>query len=369
MRSQTLAFEPKTASTRVRPLADADIPAIIEMRRRLFQSCPTLTPEAHADLFREVLLDNPWSDDAICSLVYEDDGRIRGFIGASTRRLTMNGRVYRAAVSQHLMVEPDSRSSFAAVELLRAFLSGPQDLSITDTAIDVSRSLIERLGGSTALAHSMTWWRRVQPATCALSELGDRPGLGTVAAGLAPIGAAADALLARRAARRFRPVGTTTDAVDGASILAACETLFDRRLLRPAYDARWLDWVLAVWAKQEPFGRLERVLVRGGRGEPLGWFVYFVNRRGVSEVLQIGATEKTMESVLNHLVAHARARGAVKLRGRLDPRFMKAYARREFELMHCGRWVLVHASRPELLQAIHYGHCFLSPLDGDLWFL
>ena len=365
----TIASVTKIATARVRPLDVRDLPAIVEMRRRLFGSSPALTPEAHADLFREVLIENPWRDDDICSLVYEQGSRIVGFIGATTRRLTLEGRVYRAAVCQHLMVEPDSRSSLAAVELFRAFLSGPQDLSMTDTAGDVSRRLLERLGASTALPHSISWLRRLQPATCALSELRERRGLRAVAAGVAPLGHLVDAVLAKRAANRFRHVGSTVEDVDGERILAACEALCDRRLLRLDYDATWLGWVLGVWAKQERFGRLETVMVRGGQGEPVGWFVYFVNRQGISEVLQIGATEKTIEGVLAHLVSHARARGALTLRGRVDPRLMRAFARREFDIMPGVRWTLVHSSRPELLQAIHYGHCFLSPLDGDLWFL
>lgn len=368
----TLASVPQTATARVRPLDDRDLPAIVEMRRRLFGSSPALTPEAHADLFREVLIDNPWRDDDICSLVYEQGSRIIGFIGATTRRLTMKGRVYRAAVCQHLMVEPDSRSSFAAVALFRAFLSGPQDLSMTDTAGDLSRGLMERLGASTALPHSISWFRRLQPATCVLSELRERRGLRTVAASVAPFGDVVDAFLARRAQRRLQQDSdgvVTVEAAGADDLLAASRALCPAGFLRPDYDARWLSWLIGLFGRQDRLGQLEIVMVRGGRGETLGWFIYLMNRHGISEVLQIGATDKTIEIVLAHLVSHARDRGALTLRGRIDPRFMRAFARREFDVMPGLRWMLVHSSRPELLQAIHYGHCSLSPLDGDLWFL
>lgn len=365
----TLASVPKIATARVRPLAEGDLPAIVEMRRRLFGSSSTLTLEAHTDLFHDVLFKNPWREDDIGSLVYEQGDRIIGFIGVTTRRLRLDGRVYRAAICQHLMIEPDSRSSLAAVELFRAFLTGPQDLSMTDTAGDVSRKLMERLGASTALSHSISWWRRLQPATCALSELRDHRGLRAIANAMEPASRLVDAVLARRARVRFPQDGTTVEDVDSERLLAAYESLDDRRLLRLDYDAAWLGWVLGVWGKQEYFGRLETVLLRGARGETLGWFVYFVNRDRISEVLQIGATEKTVDRVLAHLVSHARTRGALTLRGRIDPRFMRAFARREFDIMPGVRWTVVHSSHPELLRAIHYGQCVLSPLDGDLWFL
>lgn len=364
-----LASVPTTATARVRPLVVGDLPAIVELRGRLFGSRSALTGEEQVNLFRDALLDNPWRDDGICSLVYEQAGRIIGFIGATPRRLTLNGRVYRAGICQHLMVEPDSRSGLAAVALLQAFLSGPQDLSMTDSATDQTRRLMERLGASTALAHSVSWWRRLQPATCALSELRTRRGFRGLAAGAAPIGRVVDQLLAGRAANRFRHLESTTEDVDAERILVACQALGDRRRLSVDYDATWLGWLLGVWAKQEGFGRLERVLVRGPRGEPIGWFIYCVHRGDISEVLQIGATEKTIDIVLAHLVSHARTRGALTLRGRIDPRFMRAFARREFDVMPGLSWMLVHSVHPDLLQAIHRGQCFLSPLDGDLRFL
>src|SRR5581483_7581848 len=94
----------------------------------------------------------------ITSLVFEENsGEITGFLGVVPRPMSFNGRPVRAAISSQFIVAPARRSTLAAVKLLQAFVSGPQDLSIADEANDASRKLLGSLGGSTALLYSLYW--------------------------------------------------------------------------------------------------------------------------------------------------------------------------------------------------------------------
>jgi len=124
--------------------------------------------------FEEVFLKQPWQGFDLPSLVCATgkDGVV-GFLGVLPRKMRWQDRTILVAVSTHFMVRPDHRG-FAGVELMRRMLSGTQDLSLTDTANDISRSMWECLGGQTALAYSLFWTRPLRPAAYFLQKMNGR---------------------------------------------------------------------------------------------------------------------------------------------------------------------------------------------------
>src|SRR5207249_10440499 len=117
----------------------------------------------------------PWVDvRRSCLGCEEGGGRIVGFVGVGRRGLSMNGHRLLAAISSRFVVDPAGRAGVVAVRLAKAFLDGPQDLSISDEATDVSRRIWEGLGGTTSLLHSLHWTRPLRPARLALSLLRNR---------------------------------------------------------------------------------------------------------------------------------------------------------------------------------------------------
>src|SRR2546425_7772598 len=83
---------------------------------------------AFESYFREMLFNNPWRDPELPSWVAEEDGRISGFYAVMPRRMSLRGRPLRVAVGCQFMVDPHKRDSITALQLAKAFLSGPQDL-------------------------------------------------------------------------------------------------------------------------------------------------------------------------------------------------------------------------------------------------
>jgi hypothetical protein len=122
----------------VRPFVEADIPQVAELHRRVFQTGDAPSAELerrYRAYLRGIFLDNPWYDEEVSPLVYEDaDGSIAGFLGVMPRRMSIRGRPIQAAVSSQFIVEPGRRSTMAAVHLMKTFMSGPQDVSISDEA-------------------------------------------------------------------------------------------------------------------------------------------------------------------------------------------------------------------------------------------
>src|ERR1044071_8269516 len=166
----------------VRPFVANDIPQVASLHQRVW-GAKAVGIGRYRRYFTEVFLEG--SDGShLSSLVCEETGgRIVGFIGVVPRRVAIEGRCFQAAVSSQFIVEPASHSGLVAARLAKAFLEGPQDLSIADEANDAARRIWQRLGGTTALLHSLYWTRPLRPAGFVLSCLARRRGLAPRAGG------------------------------------------------------------------------------------------------------------------------------------------------------------------------------------------
>ena len=356
------------AARNVRAMTETDMPHIVRLYERVFRK-----PEARGDVpvrehLREILLRNPWRDDALPSLVYEDEtGAIAGCLGVVPRRMLFEGRPIQAAVSHTFMVEPGSRSSLAALSLARAFLAGGQDLSIAEGGA-ASRRILERFGGSTSLLLSLRWTLPLRPGRYVLSLLRRRGLPGPLAAALVPVGSAADAMAPLLMREPFRPARprSTGEELTTNDLLECLSRLTVDRSLRPQYDRDSLQWLLNLLAGRRHRGLFRRVAVRDGAGALLGWYLYYLNRGGLSEVVQVGARKGFMDEVLTHLFHDARAGGAVAVSGQMDPAAFQTLGAKGSIFHHDGAsWFLVHSKDRHLVAAIHRDDAFLTRLEGE----
>ena len=269
---------------------------------------------------QRVVVDDPWADPEIPSLVHEDaDGRIVGFIAASTRRMRLDGRPVRMAVSSNLVAHPDWRSRGVGVLLNRKLLAGPQELTVADRANDDSRALWMGLGGQELVGSSVSWWRILRPGATA----------GALADGAVPASPAAhawpactlDALAARLA--RFGPPpppdpdGTTevltpevlAEQIEQAAAAAAAAGLrrgvghVGLRRARPADRSR---------QARRPAG------ARPAAGASWAGSSTCCPRTGSPRWCRSVATGDPAP-VLDHLVRTAHDAGAAAVQGRLEP--------------------------------------------------
>src|SRR5438105_2798295 len=137
----------------VRAFIEEDIPQVADLHSKIFCTgdfSSLQLQQAYRSYFGQIFLHNPWSDSTMPSLVYEEaNGAIVGFLGVQPRQMSMNGRPVRIAVCSQFIVDPACRSTLAGLQLLKVFFAGPQDLSITDEANDISRKLWEGHRGTT----------------------------------------------------------------------------------------------------------------------------------------------------------------------------------------------------------------------------
>src|SRR2546426_1011473 len=231
---------------RVRTCVESDVSRIAELYRRVWTSAadrPLAYSEAY---FAEMLFRNACHDDDLPSLVYEDDGgEVVGCLGVMPRRMSIRGRPVRMAISHNFMVAPDSRSSLAAVQLMRTFFAGSQDLSIAESN-DAGRRVWEGLGGSTAPIYEMVWTRPLRPGRYLASLIGDRRRGCRAPVWLRSIAGIVDAVAARMPLSRpfrLRVPASKSEELTTGTFLQFFGEVADGRALRPEYDEHSLRWI------------------------------------------------------------------------------------------------------------------------------
>ena len=355
-------------SKRIRPFTPDDIPQVVDLHRRVFpgNSFSTRELEMH---FRHLFFENPWYDEHLPSLVYQEEaGTICGFYGVIPRRMRMKGRPILAAVSSQFMVDPSVRNRLAAVELQRTFFAGPQDLSFTDGANDASRRIWEGLGGLTAFPYSVHWTRLLRPARYFLGRWKER-GLSKVAqAGMRPLLAVADSLAARRRRSPFHQAQQPSEEdFTWEDLLEVLPGFAGSKSLCPDYDERSLRWLLERATEKKCHGRLRKSLVRNGPGQIVGWYMYYLNPNGISQVLQLVATRNSIRRVLDQLFFHAWRSGSFAVSGRMDPEFATGFSEERCLFSFSGPRMLVHSRHADLREVIQRGDAFLTRLEGEWW--
>jgi hypothetical protein len=368
-------------SARIKPIRSftrEDIPQVSDMLERL------LLPEAPSgrmlsvselpDYLEQVFFDNPWYDESMPSLVYQGtDGKLIGFLALVARRMLFQERPIRVAISLHFMVEPESRSTLAGVQLLRALFAGAQDLVFTDGAGTPGRRVWEGVGGVTSLLYSQRWMRILRPARQAVSTLKKHGATGGnklfsyTAQALSPLVSLADITAARMLPRYFSQVTSpySEEDLEIDTVLAYLPQFSKGAALRPVYDERSLRWLFDQAAQMKLHGEFRKVQLRDQEGEVAGWYLYYLKAGGLSSVIQIAARKHSEGEVIDHLFDHARRNGAAAISGRLEPRLMQEMADRGCFFNRVGCLTLMHSKNAEILNAIHRGDAFLTQLEGE----
>ena len=354
---------------KLRTFTEDDIPAAAALFARVYPESGWVSRPACEAYFREVFFDNPWRDPELPSWVAQEDHRIVGFYGVMPRPMVLRGTPIRVAVTCQFMVDPDHRHGLVALQLAKACISGPQDLTLADGASEQTRRGWLAVGGAAPPIYSLHWTRPLRPAQFALSMIEERAAFPHSAALAArPLGVAADAIASQLRPNRFyrESHGLVEHPLDQATMLKHMPKILRIYALRPVYDARTLAWLLAETTRKTCHGRLHARAVRDGE-RLIGWYLYYLGARGVSEVIQIAALANDFDRVLRRLLADAWLNGATAVHGRLDPRFVQEFSNRHCWLRSDGTWTLVHSRHRDVMAAILEGDAFLSRLEGEWW--
>jgi hypothetical protein len=352
----------------IRTLRRGDLPEVASLIELAFRSGSRTPAPGLAAYLERILLDHPWTDPDIPSLVTLDDrGQVVGFLGSHIRRFRFDGKPIRVAVSGQLVSDPRVRRQAVGAFLMKRYLDGPQDLTLTDTASETVRRMWEGFGGQTIHLGRIGWLRLFRPLRFA-SEflLRDHVRLREAAMSISlPL----DGMASRLGARHLHV--TKPDVVAeplGPRVLVAnLEAVAGGTRLYPDYDEGFLQWLFRELSAASGRGVPVGFLIKDRDGNVLGWYLYYLRPGGISQVLQIIARERDVADVLDHLLHHARVNGSTALQGRAESTLLEVLSERSCLFHASGYRVLAHARREAILHAIDSGQAFLSRLDGDWW--
>ncbi|MDX3924606.1 MAG: hypothetical protein QHC90_02190 [Shinella sp.] len=321
---------------------------------------------------RSFYLDGPFREPDLPSLVHvADDGRISGFVGVHSVSFLYREKRLRAAFCGALMSAAPGRDPLAGARLLKAFLAGPQDISLSETANPVSQAMWERLHGAVLHDYSLEWFRILHPAGFLLATGALKfPVLGH----LKPVAKLADRMLARRREKSDlggmvaeRAAGALlTEEVDREEFAAMVRRFGEYFSARPDWSDGYLDHVLESALDKPDFGQPVMMAVRTKSGETIGGFLYHVRLGGIGRVLQVLSAPGRCGIILDRLFADALDRGAVGLRGRSQPAILEAASGRSIIFATVSATV-VHARDPAFAAPFLSGDCFLNGLAGESW--
>jgi GNAT superfamily N-acetyltransferase len=362
----------------IRALEREDLPAVCRLYERVFRSGTADPPPQLLGYFERTFIDCPWADPSIPSLVYEDsDGKIVGFIGSHARRLRIDGRPIRMGCSGPLVAAPEARNRGVGALLLRRYLAGPQDITITDAATDTVRRMEVGLGGQVLVHASIGWTKVFRPGAALASWLSHRhrwPMLARLVGLVAPVLDAAAPMLDSAAPGRLRRrAGLVQAQPDAQAVPLTVDALLEQmgnaaRTLRlhPDYDAEYLHWLFSELEAVDFRGVPVRHLVYDRSGRVAGWYVYYLTPGGIAQVLQIAAPTGSADLVLDHLFWHAANGGAAAVQGRIEPALLGPL-RSHWCLLSRSQLALVYTEDQILLGLLGSPKSLLTRLEGEWW--
>src|SRR4051794_10920593 len=351
--------------TRVRSLCRDDLPQVVALYRTHLAVPNVACEHELRRTFEQVFLGEPLSDPSIPSLVFEgSDGEILGFIGSLVHRMRFEERSVRLACSSSLVVSPKARQFGAGGLLLRKYLTGPQDLTMTDTAGSATEKMWKRLGGSQYHLGSITWLHLLRPVQAAaglkLWHLGRHQRLPLVRPLCRPLDAAYS-----RSAGTGDGGGLTEEELT-PSLLIEHQRLGPKTFdLWPEYDAERLGLLFDQIGRSRSNGRFVKKLVRDERGQPVGWYTASLLPSDIYRVLGLAVTPGNEERLFGHVLRRAKDLGSAAVAGRVEPWLLNVVPRRT--LMFSRVRFLIHSRDEALGDAISSGKAFLTGLESDIW--
>jgi len=355
----------------VRPFAEADIPQVANLYWTVMRERKGSPPPQVQSFLQELYFTNPWIDSSLPSLVFEEGGEIGGFLGVVPRRMSLRGEPVRVAFGGNFVVRPGFRNTLAGLHLLRTYMAGGQDLSQTDSANDVSRALLERLGFTTILAFSVHWIRLLRPARCltyAISHSSETTLSSALEFASKPFCSALDSMATKVSFSPFRQTGSQLQAteLDVETLLGCLAEFRGGYSLWPEYDGRSLSWLLSFMERMKGHGdALRKLALRDDSGKILGWYIYYATQGGFGEVVQIGGARRHIKGILDHLFHDAWSRGAIALHGTVDRQWMDDFSAKYCFFTCRGGWMVAHSRKPRFMELLNSGDALLTRLDGE----
>lgn len=331
---------------------------------------------ASADLksyLATLFLDDERLGTGLTSLVHvRGDGTVSGFLGVLPVEMEFEGRRVLAANCGTFVSDGRDGDPFAGARLLREVLSGPQDLSFSETSNDASTQMWRGVRATVLAPYSLEWLRIVKPCAFAVEAAREHIPLARAARPLARL---ADAIVCRRNDRQawshYSPLSGKADSLvdepagDGAFI-EAFQAFVQPFALRPRWERPALATMLNHAAGKAQHGERVQRLVKTRSGTVIGAYLYYGNAGGIGRTVQLLSAPGQESVVIDCLIRNAYERGLAAIRGRTQPALLQAMIGKKCAFVHTSATV-AHSRDHALVEAMASGKAFLNGFVGEGW--
>lgn len=355
----------------IRSAEPQDFSEIAALFQRILRRERRADIPATAAYLRELFLDPPADEPGIRSLVHlRDDGTLSGFLGILPLPMRFAGKSLRGAVSSSMMVENNASDPYAGARLMRQFLAGPQDVSLTETANAAALNIWRNMRGQALPGYSLEWLRVIRPATFLTALATGRFSAARLALGLSiPMDLIVKRLPETSCWVSRRPEtlkGHVTVEIDDDETAELLVRLGGHFSVHPDWEKIDLERMVSESRRKTNYGGMVRRKVEMRNGQPAGLFVYHGDSHGIGRVLQVLAAPGKIAAVLDCMIADAADRGLAALRGRTRPDLIDAMLGRNFIFSHAAAST-IHTGDEKLRDAFLAGQAFFNGYGGESW--
>lgn len=353
----------------IRPLRDDDLHAIAGLFLRIFRRTDAPPPAGLTAYFREIYAENPWHRTDVPSLVYESGGEPVGFLGAIPFPMTVGDRRILAVIGGNYMMDTRRADPLAGVKLLKRLLSGPQDVTYSDTATEAAVRIWRGLGSETLPVYSMQWLKVFRPSRFAAMMATRNTPAALLATLTAPVTWAVDRMLTALPSSPVAtaPVDARCEPLTTEELERAYRAVAAARMLRPDHDGASFRWLVEQAHRKTEFGPLRSAAVRSPQGTFLGHFLYYPNTGSLGHVLQLVAEPRNVPMVAAALMADAAAEGSLAVEGRLEALHIPHLSALHCIFMQRNSYTVVHTRDADVLKALRTGDAMFTRLEGEWW--
>ena len=364
-----------TASGTIRPFAADDAPRVAEILLYAFQNSTRTPSTAMVNYIRRLYLEIPWADPEIYARVMVlPDGRISGFAGLTPLPLRIGDKRIRVGVTSSLSVDSRIGDHMTGPRLVRHMRNGPQDGVFSDRSNHAATAISRQLKSDILYNYSLDFIRLLRPAGRAVEWLSGRFGPARL---LSPLTGPIDRRMAARAlvsddGHWAAPAKTRgSDAykdkpVSEDEVLDLLPQFLERFTLRPDFERHHWQFILEDGSRKAAFGEYFANAVVSPSGETVGLYLYHGRKGQTAELLQAFANPGKEGIVLDRLIGHAMALGAVAVHGRATPTFHRQLMDRQ-AFLYPNMWTVVYARDPEVVKHFHAGTAFFTGIAGENW--
>jgi hypothetical protein len=149
-------------------------------------------------------------------------------------------------------------------------------------------------------------------------------------------------------------------------VLDLIPRFLERFTLRPDLERHHWQFILEDGSHKADFGDFFANAVVSPSGETVGLYLYHGRKGATAELLQAFSNPGKEGIVLDKLIGHAMALGAVAVHGRSTPTFHRQLMDRH-AFFYPDMWTVVYSRDPEVVAQFNAGTAFFTGIAGENW--